>query len=48
MKIWRIDPYFGVRGGYAFSGPGMSAESLQTSHGHRGVGRDCPRLERRP
>ena len=32
MKIWRIDPYFGVRGGYAFMG-GMSAESLQTSTG---------------
>jgi hypothetical protein len=32
MKIWRIDPYFGVRGGYAFMGA-MSAESLQTSTG---------------
>jgi hypothetical protein len=32
MKIWRIDPYFGVRGGYAFLG-GLSAESLRTSTG---------------
>ncbi len=32
MKVWRIDPYFGVRGGYAFMG-GMSAEALQTSTG---------------
>jgi hypothetical protein len=32
MKIWRIDPYFGVRGGYAFLGA-LSAESLRTSTG---------------
>lgn len=32
MKIWRIDPYFGVRGGYAFLGA-LSAQALQTSTG---------------
>jgi hypothetical protein len=32
MKIWRIDPYFGVRGGYAFLGA-LSASALQTSTG---------------
>ncbi len=29
LRIWRIDPYFGVRGGYAFSGSfGSGAASL--------------------
>ncbi len=32
MKIWRIDPYFGVRGGYAFLGA-LSAQALETSTG---------------
>jgi hypothetical protein len=32
MRIWRIDPYFGVRGGYAIVGA-LSSQALQTSTG---------------
>jgi hypothetical protein len=32
MRVWRIDPYFGLRGGYAFVG-GLSSDSVQTIQG---------------
>ncbi len=30
MRIWRIDPYFGIRGGYAFIGS-LNSESVQVA-----------------
>jgi hypothetical protein len=36
MRVWRIDPYFGVRGGYAFVGS-MSSDSVQTATGSGGA-----------
>lgn len=32
MRIWRIDPYFGARGGYAFVGS-LDSSSVQTAAG---------------
>jgi len=32
MRIWHIDPYFGVRGGYAFIGS-LSSDSVQAAAG---------------